>query len=186
MNWVIIGSGNGFVACSACSRSQRWLIGNWAHRNKLQWNSNQNTFFSFMEMHLKMTHDKWWPFCRWEGAGYNAKLVSGYHTHAISSIDNGSSYLLCFLFMLLPRRALQWRHNERDGVSNHCGLCEGNPPVTGGIRTQRAIDAENVSMWWRRHEVIYCPSSQYWNWNIQRGAVITRSLFSKILTIYTS
>ena len=51
---------------------------------------------------------------------------------------------------------LQWRHNERDGVSNHrrlycllkrlfrrrpkkssklrvTGLCEGNPPVTGGF-----------------------------------------------------
>ena len=56
---------------------------------------------------------------------------------------------------------LQWRHNERDGVSNHrplnrlfnrllrrrpnktsklraTGLCEGNPPVTGGFPSQRA------------------------------------------------
>ena len=67
---------------------------------------------------------------------------------------------------------LQWRHNERDGVSNHqrldcllsylfrkhqssalLALCEGNPPVTGGFPTQRASNAENVSIWWRHHEL---------------------------------
>ena len=56
---------------------------------------------------------------------------------------------------------LQWRHNERDGDSNHqphnclsrprsrktsklrvTGLCEGNSPVTGGFPTQRASNAE--------------------------------------------
>ena len=64
--------------------------------------------------------------------------------------------------------ALQWRHNERDGVSNHrrldsgrlmktsklrvTGLAEGNPPVTNGFpHTLRASDAENVSIWWRHH-----------------------------------
>ena len=69
---------------------------------------------------------------------------------------------------------LQWRHNERDGVSNrqprHCllnrlfrckskktskvrvtGLCEGNSPVTGEFPPQRASNAENVSIWWRHH-----------------------------------
>ena len=71
-----------------------------------------------------------------------------------------------------PRRipsncALQWRHNERDGVSNqqpyYCllnrlfrhrwrktskprvtGLCEGNSPVTGEFSAQRASDAEKI------------------------------------------
>ena len=61
--------------------------------------------------------------------------------------------------------SLQWRHNERDGVSNHrcleCllnrllrprskktsklrvpGLREGNPPATGGFPSQRASKAE--------------------------------------------
>ena len=69
--------------------------------------------------------------------------------------------------------ALQWRHNGPDGVSNHrhieCllnrlfrrrskktpklrvnGLCEGNPPVTGGFPSQRASNTENVSI----HDVI--------------------------------
>ena len=69
---------------------------------------------------------------------------------------------------------LQWRHNERDGVSNHqphdcllkrffrrrskktsklrvTGLCEGNSPVTGKFPAQRASTVENVSIWWRHH-----------------------------------
>ena len=69
---------------------------------------------------------------------------------------------------------LQWRHNERNGVSNHqphdyllnhlfwhrskktstlrvTGLCEGNWPLTGEFPAQRANNAENVSIWWRHH-----------------------------------
>ena len=69
---------------------------------------------------------------------------------------------------------LQWRHNECDGVSNHrrldrllnrlfrhrskktsklrvSGLCEGNPPVAGGFPSQRAGNAEDVSIWWHHH-----------------------------------
>ena len=30
------------------------------------------------------------------------------------------------------------------------GLCEGNPPVTGGFPSQTASNAENVSIWWHR------------------------------------
>ena len=72
------------------------------------------------------------------------------------------------------RAPLQWRHNERNGVSNHQSrdcllnclfrrtsektsklratvLCEGNSPVTGEFPAQRASNAENVSIWWRHH-----------------------------------
>ena len=31
------------------------------------------------------------------------------------------------------------------------GNCEGNPPVTGGFPSQRASNAENVSVWWHYH-----------------------------------
>ena len=74
----------------------------------------------------------------------------------------------------MPAKPLRWRHNGRDGVSNHhphdcllnrlfgrrskqtsklrvTGLCEGNSPVTGEFPTQRASNAENVSIWWRHH-----------------------------------
>ena len=69
---------------------------------------------------------------------------------------------------------LQWRHNERDGVSNHqphdcllnclfrrrwkntsklcvTGLCAGPSPKTGEFPTQKASNAENV-IGWRHHE----------------------------------
>ena len=77
-------------------------------------------------------------------------------------------------------RTLLWLHYsdviiKSDGISNHrclacllkrlfrrrskktsklrvTGLCEGNPPVTGEFLSQRASDAENVSIWWRHHE----------------------------------
>ena len=73
------------------------------------------------------------------------------------------------------RNTLHWRHNECDGVSNHwrlhcllicwcmskskktsklcvTGLCGGNSPVTGEFPAPKASNAENVSIWWRRHE----------------------------------
>ena len=80
------------------------------------------------------------------------------------------------------RMALQWRHDERNGVSIHqrfycffnrlfrhwskktsktrvTGLCEGNPPVTGGFPSQRVSHAENVSIWWRHLDLrffVFC------------------------------
>ena len=80
---------------------------------------------------------------------------------------------------------LRWRHNEHDGISNHqphdcllnrlfrrrskktsklrvTGLCEGNSPVTGEFPSQRASDAENVSIWWRHHD----ESVFTWRWGM--------------------
>ena len=69
--------------------------------------------------------------------------------------------------------SLQWRHNERDGVSNHhhldclprrrskkipklrvTGHCKGNPPATGWFPSQRAHNAESVFIWWRHHVAV--------------------------------
>ena len=70
---------------------------------------------------------------------------------------------------------LQWRHNGRDGVSNHqphhCSLnslfrrkskktsklrvtrlCAGNSPGTGEFPAQMASNTENISIWWRHHD----------------------------------
>ena len=35
------------------------------------------------------------------------------------------------------------------------GLCAGNSPGTGEFPTQRASDAENISIWWRHHRYQY-------------------------------
>ena len=69
--------------------------------------------------------------------------------------------------------SLQWRYNDRDGVSNHrhldcllhsfrrrskkiskfrvTGLCVGNSPVIGEFPAQMASNAGNASIWWRHH-----------------------------------
>ena len=72
---------------------------------------------------------------------------------------------------------LRWHHNEHDGISNpqphECwlsrlfrrrwkktskfpvtGLCEGNIRRTGELPTQRARNAENVSIWWHHHGLL--------------------------------
>ena len=77
---------------------------------------------------------------------------------------------------LLNSKALQWRHNEHDGVSNRqrldcipnrffrrrsqktlklrvTGLCEGNSPVTGEFPEQMASNAENDSILWHHDGV---------------------------------
>ena len=91
---------------------------------------------------------------------------------------------------------LQWRDNEHDGVSNHrrldcllnrlfrrtskktsklrftC-LCERNSLVTGWFPSQRASNAENVSIWWRRHAKVgyrfICGTA---TWKIRKQFII--------------
>ena len=73
------------------------------------------------------------------------------------------------LYIINWNNSLKWRHNERDGVSDHqpndcllnrlfgrrskktskhrvTGLCAGNSPVTDEFPAQRATNAENVSI----------------------------------------
>ena len=79
--------------------------------------------------------------------------------------------------------SLQWRHNGRDGVSNHqphdcllnhlsrrrakktsklraTGHCAGNSPVTGEFPAKMASNAGTVFIWWRHHVLtIFCIRS---------------------------
>ena len=47
------------------------------------------------------------------------------------------------------------------------GLCEGNPPYTGGFSSQGASNAENFSIWWRHHGTMHKlhTLSSWTNWN---------------------
>ena len=90
--------------------------------------------------------------------------------------------------------SLQWRHSERDGVSNHqphdcllnrffrrrskktsklrvTSLCVGTSSVTGEFPAHRASNAENVSIWWRLHE------------NLRAQSISWSSTIWKLLTI---
>ena len=84
---------------------------------------------------------------------------------------------------------LQWCHNEHDGISNHwhldclhkrlfrhrsqktsklrvTGLCEGNSAVTGEFLTQRASNAENVSICWHPRVVVLWTNPYLTNVNL--------------------
>ena len=118
--------------------------------------------------------------CVWEREK-GCVCLSGFLHHSFSlKLSTGLSELKQMLVVnnkILKEllSTLQWRHNERDGVSNHqphgcllqrlfrcrskktsklrvTGLYEGSSPVTGEFPTQRASNAENVSIWWRHHE----------------------------------
>ena len=97
---------------------------------------------------------------------------------------------------------LQWRHNGRDGVSYHqpidyllnrlfryrwkkswklrvTGLREGNWPVTDEFFSQRANNAENVSNWWRHHEL--CLNQQ---WHSDENSGFAYLYFDYIFLLY--
>ena len=80
---------------------------------------------------------------------------------------------------------LLWHHNGHDGVSNlqlhECllnrlfrrrskktpklrvtYLCAGNSPVTSEFSAQMASNAENVSIWWRHHEMWHMWQLTWW------------------------
>ena len=88
-------------------------------------------------------------------------------------------FLLHWSHLLHSSGTPQWRHDERDGISNHrrlhcllkcwfrrrpkeisklcvTGLCVGSSPVTDEFPAQRDSNAENVSIWWRHHEQSWC------------------------------
>ena len=99
----------------------------------------------------------YWPFVR------------GIHRWSVNSPHKGPC-------SPAEKKTLRCRHNELDGVSDHqphdcflnrlfgrrskktsklriTGLCVGNSPGTGEFSAQMASNAENVSIWWRHHEL---------------------------------
>ena len=87
-------------------------------------------------------------------------------------------YILGMYIMSNILNPLRWRHNGHDSVSNqqphHCllnclfrrrskktskprvtGLYVGNSPGTGEFPAQMASNAENVSIWWRHHDICF-------------------------------
>ena len=120
--------------------------------------------------------------CMWLDYDMNASIcctqfgIWTYMSHICTRL-----LLSCVLLWLGTRQcaqifrfaSLQWRHNERIGVSNHqppdwllnclfkaskktsklrvTGLCAGDWPVDGEFPAQMANNAENVSIWWRHH-----------------------------------
>ena len=118
-----------------------------------------------------------------------ATVYSTVYSRRISKKHQSSASLPFVSLYVFPHQthngtSLQWRRNEHDSVSNHqphdcllkrlfgrrskktsklrvTGLYAGNSPGTGEFPAQRASNAENVSIWWRHHEM---NLSSVWIW----------------------
>ena len=128
--------------------------------------------FSFTKIHLKMPSAKWCPFCPARGVTLGRALTlqkrrnrtsSWYFPHLLYNPSWLPTYLI----------TLQWRHNERDSVSNqqpcdclfNClfrrrsketsnlrvtGLCAGNSTHKGPV-TREMFSFDDVSWrFWKR------------------------------------
>ena len=122
---------------------------------------------TYSQQKRKSCHYSWYLFYIWQCDKWHTKCV--YHYRVV--------LYFCFLTM---HWTLQWRHNGCLGVSYHqphdcslnylyryrskktpklrvTGLCVGNSLVTGKFAAQMASNAENISIWWRHHEIkSYC------------------------------
>ena len=68
-----------------------------------------------------------------------------HYTDVIMTASQFTRRLDCLLSCLFRRRA------QKASKLRVTGLCEGNPPMTGGFLSQRTSNAENVSIWWCHH-----------------------------------
>ena len=81
---------------------------------------------------------------------------------------------LTIVYSAVYSGADQRKHQRSAGVT---GLCAGNSPGTGEFTAQLAINAENVSIWWRHHmfdkvqPFIFCICKMKVCWRIRRMAL---------------
>ena len=143
--------------CKISKRSDTW--------EKTWWVNTCNNFHK--KNNLKISA-KWQPFSLVAGDLRRHRARYDVIVMANRWVSARKTWIQCVTMSFLHKPIdlpLQWRHNERDGVSNHrrlgcllnhlfrrrlkktsklrvTGLYEGNSPVTGEFPTQRASDAE--------------------------------------------
>ena len=89
--------------------------------------------------------------------------------HGRDSVSNHQPHD-CLLNRLFRRRS------KKTSKLRVTGLCAGNSPRTGEFPAQMASNAENVSIWWRHHDLL-CFSDRYpcgavtistpfWQWSL--------------------
>ena len=143
-----------------------WLV----RRQTIIWTSALTSRTDFSEVSIKIQTFSvmkvhWNVVCRVETFGSRPRRLNWFAYRVPLNSDELSS-------------SLQWRHNGRNGVSNHqphdcllnrlfnrrskktlklrvTGLCAGNSPAAGEFPAQMASNAENVPIWWRHHVIMW-------------------------------
>ena len=166
-----------------CSVNERrrynvaWSFIGWCHTQNNPWYMNAKTFV-FADLIVMAAIVYVWDhhrFCCWHRLFLTWKAQDRWFQEQI--YRRVSEYLhdtYAKSWIMHIRVTLQWRHNERDGASNHqhhdclptrlfrhrskktsnvcvIGLCAGNSPLTGEFPAERASNAEKVSICWRHH-----------------------------------
>ena len=128
-----------------------------------------------------VTYVHWYLKSEFQTDHKNKRQCSNHKSSRVGHCARGRAFACSHYSVMLAGHAaiysptLLWRHNDRDGASNHqphdcllnclfrrkskktsklrfTGLCVGNSPVTGVFPAQRASNAEYVSIWWHHHE----------------------------------
>ena len=151
--------------------SERWSFSSifpWLNDDKPQ----QCSWNVYINIWILSTSFEWNALCRgWlcsDNAGVRYAVLCDVTIRTISSVVSPEFALTWY--------SSQWRHNGHDDVANHqphdcllnrlvrriskktsklrvTGIREEDSPMTGEFPTQRASNAENVSIWWRHHEI---------------------------------
>ena len=79
--------------------------------------------------------------------------ICRHYNHVIMSVMASQFISLTIVYSTVYIR----RRSKKTSKLRVTGLCEGNSPVTDGFPAQRASNAENVSIWWRHHELWIIP-----------------------------
>ena len=126
------------------------------------------------------------------GLGWNwHRMITSINFKVALGVTDLPTWVVCCLYRhTLQWDTLQWSHNELDGFSNHqphdcllnclfrrrskktlklrvTGLYVGEFTGHGWIPAQKASNAGNFPIWWRRHEKSHCILSciVYWDYS---------------------
>ena len=88
-------------------------------------------------------------YCKTKSEFPSASEYQDWHVmnHYNDVIMRPMSFLDCLL------RGLFRRRSKKTSKPRVIDLCEGNPPVTGVLPSQRTSNAEMFSIWWRHHDM---------------------------------
>ena len=106
----------------------------------------------------------WYSFSFW-CVGYKNQGQVGIHYNDVIMSAMASQITGVSIVYLLNR--LFRRRSKETWKFRATGLCEGNPPVTGGFSSQRASNAETVFIWWHHHDIavnvgVACKINNKW------------------------
>ena len=78
---------------------------------------------------------------------YISNLANVHYNDVIMSTTASQITSITIVYSFICSR----RRSKKTSKFSVTGLCVGNSPVTDEFPTQRASNAENVSIWWRHH-----------------------------------